>query len=80
MDPAEIKETCERIVALYRIDPEEGHIYEDKFIQRFLQDLAAHIQRLSCDATDVQELQFTTKECMSHISAMLKTDRTKWYA
>lgn len=76
MDANEVKATCDRIIEMYKYDPEEAHIYEDKFLKRILITLAEQIETLS----DVEEFQQTTKECISHINRLFNTSRTKWYA
>lgn len=80
MDANEVKDSCERILATYKADPEEGHIYEDKFLQRILRTLGTQIASLSGDATELVEFQQNVRECMGHIDALLKTSRTKWYS
>ena len=80
MDPIEIKDTCERIIALYKYDPEEAHVYEDKFLRRMLRTMHEQLQSLSCDDTELKKFQNNTNECMSHINTLLNTQRTKWYS
>lgn len=80
MNASEVKDTCDKIIAMYKFDPEEGHIWEDTFLQRFLRTLARQVQTLSCDAPQVKELQSTLGECMQHIEALLHAERTKWFS
>lgn len=81
MDAAEVKATCEEIIALYKFDPEEAHIYEDVLLHRILRTLSAQVQALSPgDESDVKVLQQATQECMTHINTLLNTSRTKWYS
>lgn len=80
MDPVESKNTCESILAMYKYDPEEAHIWEDKFLKRTLKTLVKEIQSLSPDTDEIKSFQKTTEEYMQHITAMLATKRTKWYS
>lgn len=80
MDPLETKATCDNIIAMYKYDPEEAHIYEDKFLKRFLRTLDAQIKLLSCDTTALADFQSKTSECMKCVNLLLNTERTKWYA
>jgi hypothetical protein len=80
MDVKETKEKCDKILDLYKNDPEEGHIWEDVFMQKFLKTLVKQVQMLSCDADDVKELQKTVGECMNHIDDLLHANKTKWYS
>lgn len=80
MDPIATKQTCEKILQSYKSDPEFGHEYEDKFLQRFLRTLVSEIQKLPNESEQIKEFQKTTQECMSYIDQMLRTERTKWFA
>lgn len=80
MDPREVKATWDEIIALYKNDPEEAHIYEDKFLRRMLRTMHEQLQSLSCDDTDLKKFQNNANECMSYINTLLNTQRTKWYS
>lgn len=80
MDPVETECTCKKILAMYKYDPDEAHIYEDEFLQKFLTTLAKEIELLPSETDKVLSFKATTQECMQHINKLLRTKRTKWYA